>query len=78
MYKTFVFPFETGYVAVVYRLGDYGPDADWDAPIRELEGAYPPQVQEMVALFDALAISARFQRRTDGSSLPKAGSPPVA
>jgi hypothetical protein len=50
-------------------------DVDWGSLERD---AYPPEVHEMVVLFDAMAISARFQRRTDGSSLPKAGSPPVA
>jgi hypothetical protein len=62
LYKTFVFPFETGYVAIVYHLGDFDADTDWDALIQDLtEGAYPPEQRSTVALVDALAMSLKFQ-----------------
>jgi hypothetical protein len=64
VYKTIVYPFETDYVAVVYHLGDWPADADWDALIQDLSaGAYPPdrQPQATVALVDTLAGSLRFR-----------------
>jgi hypothetical protein len=61
LFKTFVYPFETGYVAVVYALGDYDAASDRDALIQDFEkGAYPPELQGMVALVDALATSLKF------------------
>jgi hypothetical protein len=63
MYKCFVFPDETGYVAVVYELGQLRADADWAALIEDLSrGAYPPELQETVVLVDGLAMSLVFKR----------------
>jgi hypothetical protein len=73
MYKTYVFPFETDYVAIVYDLGDFGADTDWDALIQDLsEGAYPypPEQQRTIAWVDAMATSLRFQRSPQPARLP--------
>jgi hypothetical protein len=44
MYRTVVFPFETSYVAVVYKVGAYNVEADWSALEQALQdGAYPPE-----------------------------------
>jgi hypothetical protein len=62
LYKAFVFPYDVGYVAVVYALGDYEDSSDWDALIQDFsKGAYPPETQAVVALVDAFAASLTFE-----------------
>jgi hypothetical protein len=61
-YKTYVFPFEKYYVAVVYDLGAYEYDANWEAIIQGIrEGKYPPETQSDVAEFDLLVSTIQFQ-----------------
>ena len=63
IYKTFVFPYETHYLAVVYTLDYFYPGTDWDAQFQALAaGAYPPELHRMVALVEALAMSLKFER----------------
>lgn len=62
MYRTVVFPFETSYVAVVYKVGAYNVEADWSALEQALQdGAYPPERRRTVATMDWLAQSLRFR-----------------
>ena len=62
VYKTYVFPFESYYIAVVYSLGAYRYDADWETLIQELRTQrYPLDRQVNVALMDALASSIQFR-----------------
>jgi hypothetical protein len=61
VYKTFVFPFENHYVAVVYELGDFDFDADWEAIIQRLQaGDYPSERGMLVPAIDLLATSIQF------------------
>jgi|GEM_PF-3359871 len=61
IYKTYVFPFENTYVAVVYDLGAFDP-AEVDNRIREFEaGEYPSDRRAPLELMDFLANSLRFE-----------------
>ena len=70
IFKAFVFPRETDYVAIVYELGYLNADTDWDALIQGLtERAYiyTPEQQSTVALVDALAMSSSSAMVADRS-----------
>lgn len=59
--KTYVFPFETYYVAVVIRLGAYDPTEIGEV-LREMEnGTHPESNGESVLHMDALVSSIRFK-----------------
>ena len=61
VFKAFIFPFDTHYVAVVYNVGAYDADADLDRIIQRLEaGEIPPDRQAQVEAMDRLAMSIRF------------------
>lgn len=66
IYRTFVFPFETYYVAVVYELGAFDYEADWEAIFQDFQaGKYPPEQWTEVAAMDYLVSSLRFQPSID-------------
>jgi len=66
LYRTYVFPFRDHYVALVYALGDYPADSDWEALAEAiLERADPPALQEPLAEMERLALSLRFSARPD-------------
>lgn len=59
--KTYIFPFEDFYVAVVINLGAYDP-TEVDSILLEMEaGSYPDLMNENVALMDFLVSSIRFR-----------------
>ncbi len=60
IYKTYGFPFENYYVAVVYNLGAF--DGDTDLLIRQFrQGGYPAGSAAFVEMFDFLANSLRIE-----------------
>jgi hypothetical protein len=62
VFKTFIFPFDTHYVAVVYNVGAYDADADLDRIIQRLEaGEIPTDRQAQVEAMDRLVTSIQFQ-----------------
>jgi len=61
IYKTYVFPFENTYVAVVYNLGAFDP-AEVDRSIQEFQaGKYPADQLAPLEMMDFLANSLRFE-----------------
>jgi hypothetical protein len=61
-YKTFVFPFETYYVAVVYDLGAFDYNANWETLLQDFRaGKYPPELQTEVAAMDELVSTIHFR-----------------
>lgn len=67
VYRTFVFPFETYYVAVVYDLGAFDYDnTDWESLLQDFRaGKYQPEQQADVAAMDYLVSTLHFQSLTD-------------
>lgn len=60
IYKTYGFPFENYYVAVVYNLGAF--DGDTDLLVRQFQqGGYSADTAAVVEMFDFLATSLRFE-----------------
>lgn len=59
--KTYIFPFENAYIAVVINIGAYDP-AEVDNIILEMDaGRHPDILNENVALMDSLVSSIRFR-----------------
>ena len=68
VYKTYVFPFETYYIAVVYDLGAYDP-GDVEAVIQKLKaGEYPADRLQDIQALDSLALSMQFQLSSHASA----------
>jgi hypothetical protein len=62
VYKTFVFPFETYYVAVVYNLGAFDVGADLEAVVQRFQaGEYPHERRTQVQVIDLLATTIRWK-----------------
>ena len=61
-YKTYVFPFESYYVAIVYDLGAYDAEENWDSMLQDFrDGKYPADAQDDLAAIDFLVSSLQFQ-----------------
>jgi hypothetical protein len=59
--KTYVFPFDNHYVAVVLALGEYDPDEIDDVLDAMAAGRHPDLTQETVSLMDLLVSSIQFE-----------------
>jgi hypothetical protein len=54
VYKTYIYPKENGYLALVYTIGAY--EDDFESKAGEFKkGIYPPDKQADIALFDRIA-----------------------
>lgn len=61
-YRSIVFPFEHYYIAVVYDLGAYDYDSDWESILDNLKaGQYPPEIAPKISEIDFLASTLQFQ-----------------
>lgn len=61
-YRSIVFPFEHYYIAVVYDLGAYDFDSDWDSILDNLKAdQYPPEIATKINEIDFLASTLQFQ-----------------
>jgi hypothetical protein len=60
--KTYVFPFETEYVAIVIDIGAYDPDQVEDIVLAMEAGNHPDLVNENITLMDDLVNSIRFKK----------------
>lgn len=65
VYQTWVFPLETEYVVVVYRVGEYDGSTDGELGAAGLQtGGVPAEMPPFAAALDWLATTLRFQPRT--------------